>query len=555
MNSPGSTRCSRHVVSTPLDGWRHSLCNSDDAFWNGQRGRSRRGSAIVVALVAVAGLTGASAAQAHLERPTTLPSPARGSVPAYMTKGTSLVVCKRDSRRRISRGPARVRARNWALLKRCRYAHIRGAVRAATSGSRIFVLPGNYREEPSRAAPNPDPRCKGLLVPAADNPRLVPGYAYQRRCPNAQNLIAIVGDTNDDGICDRTCNLQIEGMGASPKEVVIEGDRVKANVIRADRADGFQLHNLTVQYANHNNVYVIETNGFRLERVISRWAREYAFLSFSSDHGLYGRVVGYGAGDAGIYTGSGPQGHCSRYGIEVRNSDAYGSMLGWSGASGDGIWIHDNRFHNNAVGLVSISVLGHPGAPQDCSKFERNRIYSNNLYLYSGARMTACAQPGAFRRDPRTICPQAQVPTGTGLVIGGGNDNLVRENLIYDNWRRGVMLFFVPAFFWGGTDMLPPQTSHQFVANRMGVRPDGSRDRNGVDFWWDGEGTRNCWSGNSGSGGTLPTSVPALVPACPGSSVFSFPDRDRYAEIEQCAPAPMNPFPPCPWTTRPTDPG
>jgi hypothetical protein len=444
-----------------------------------------------------------------------------------------------------------------SLLKRCQYHHIQRAVRAAANGFRIFVLPGRYREEPSRGAPYPDPRCRRALVRAQDHPRLVPGYAYQLRCPNAQNLIAIVGDTNGDGICDRRCNLQIQGMGASPNEVMIEGDRVKENVVRADRADGFLLHNVTVQYGSHNGVYVIETNGFRLDRVVSRWSREYAFLSFSSDNGLYDRVVGYGAGDAGIYTGSGPQGHCARYGIEVRNSEAYGNILGWSGASGDGIWVHDNRFHHNAAGLVSVSVTGHPGAPQDCSKFERNWIYSNNLYLYSGTRMAACAHADAFRRAPRTICPQARVPTGTGLVIAGGNNNLVRENLIYNNWRRGVMLFYVPAFFWGGTDLFPPQTSHgnQFRANRMGVRADRSRDRNGLDFWWDGEGTRNCWSDNSGPAGTTPSSVPSLLPTCPGSSVFSFADQDRYAEIVQCAPAPMNPPVPCPWTTRPTDPG
>ena len=56
----------------------------------------------------------------------------------------------------------------------------------------------------------------------------------------------------------------------------------------------------------------------------------------------------------------------------------------------------------------------------------------------------------------------------------------------------------------------------------MGVRPDGTRDPNGNDFWWDEEGRGNCWSGNAGPAGAAPSSnVLTGLPDCPGSSVFS----------------------------------
>jgi hypothetical protein len=80
---PGWTRCSGFVVSTLVDGPGRLLSDSHDVFWNGRRGRSLeswRRSPIVVALIAVAGLAAASAAHAHLERPTTFPNPARGGV-------------------------------------------------------------------------------------------------------------------------------------------------------------------------------------------------------------------------------------------------------------------------------------------------------------------------------------------------------------------------------------------------------------------------------------------------------------------------------------------
>ncbi|MFY9578263.1 MAG: hypothetical protein WAQ33_02970, partial [Gaiellaceae bacterium] len=406
-----------------------------------------------------------------------------------------------------------------------------------------------------------DPACAALLVPAAgtagDMAKLVPSYEYQRRCPNAQNLIAIVGDSNGDGVCDDKCNLQIEGTGQRPSDVLILGDRRKLNVIRADRADGIVLRNFTVQYSDFNNVYVIETNGFRLERIVSRWSREYGFLSFTSDHGLYNRVVAYGSGDSGVYTGSGPEGHCVRYGIEVRNVDSYGNSNGFSGTSGNGIWIHDSRFHNNGIGMsVDSAFAGHPGMPQDCSKWQRNRIYSNNADVFSAKRDRFCRRPFLLR-DPKVPCPVVIIPIGTGILIAGGNDNLVRDNWIYDNWRNGVQLFWVPSLARGEPDpakAFDTSNGNRFLGNHMGTRPDGKRDRNGVDFWWDEEGRSNCWSGNRGAGGGSVTSNPASLPSCPGSSEFHSANTSKFAEIVACFTwDPLtNPDPAgCSWTVRP----
>jgi len=232
------------------------------------------------------------------------------------------VVCKPDSRTRIAQLTGAARRRSLALLPQCRYQHVQAAVDAARPGTRILVLPGVYREEPSRAVAFRDPRCADLLVPAYAAPTvLVASYAYQQRCPNDENLVAILGKRD----------IQIEGTGDDPSDVLFDGDRDKLNVIRADRADGVVLRNFTVQYSDFNNVYVIETNGFRLDRIVSRWSREYGFLSFVSDHGLYTDLVAYGNGDAGVYPGAGPQGHCVRYGIEIRRVDSYRNTLGYSG--------------------------------------------------------------------------------------------------------------------------------------------------------------------------------------------------------------------------------
>jgi hypothetical protein len=520
-----------------------------------------------------------ASALGHAERDAYFPDHRLGKVPKYRTSGPALVVCKADSGKRIRAlggGGKRARAargRNLTLLRACEHRHIQAAVDAARNGTRILVLPGVYQEEPSRRVPKEPDTCAGDRY-GAEGSDARP-YEFHRDCPNAQNLIAIVGDDDDeDRRCDDKCNIQIEGTGLKPSDVRIVGggygDKpgAKLNVIRADRADGIVLRNFLVQYSDFNNVYVLETNGFRLDRIVSRWSREYGFLTFTSDNGLYHRVRAYGSGDSGIYPGSGPEGHCQRYGIEVRYSESYGNTIGWSGTAGNGVYTHHSRFHHNSAGITMDSFSGgHPGMPQDCSKWESNRIYSNNADLFNDKRDRYCENTAPERRDPRKVCPTFQVPVGTGVLTGGGNGNIFRNNWIYDNWRRGTMLFWVPGALRGEdpTGQSAPnedyETSHQnkYVGNRMGFRPDGRRDPNGVDFWWDEEGRGNCWSANKGPDGGVFTSdpQPRLLLACPKGSSFSIGNTEKQASLFTCAawdpienPDPVG----CDWFKRPREP-
>jgi hypothetical protein len=525
-------------------------------------------------------LGAAPAALAHPERHAFFPDGSVGAVPKYRTRGGQLlVVCKSDSAARIrrafaGRGPrnTRLRRARLALVNRCRYRHIQQAVNAARNGARIQILPGVYREEPSRANPEPDPRCAddydeigsalgtGLT---GNGPAKVASFEYQRKCPNAQNMIAIIGDGPDpDRVCDHKCNIQIEGMGKRRADVLISGQRTKLNVIRADRADGIFLKNFTVELSDFNNIYILETNGFRMEDITSRYSREYGFLSFTSDHGLYQRLEAFGSGDSGVYPGSGPEGHCKRYGIEIRNVDSHDNTIGYSGTAGNGVWAHDNRFHHNATGLTTDSFAsGHPGMPQDCAKWERNLIYSNNADYFNDERDAYCKNTPIAQRDPTIVCPTFQVPVGTGFGIFGGNGDIVRDNYIYDNWRDGMKLLYVPAAFRGEPDKgIDTSFDNLFANNHFGVRPDGTRDPNGNDVWWDEEGRGNCWEGNFGPGSAAPTSNVLLgLPTCsdPRTQVMNPGVPTKTASQATCSTwdPMMNSDPPgCDWFTRPPEP-
>jgi len=500
-----------------------------------------------IGAVAITALcAGATSALAHPERATQFPDASKGVVPKYRQGGPARVVCKPDSRARISRiykgrSSRALRRKRLRQLRECKFRHIQSAVNAAKNGDRILIMPGVYREGPSRAKPVDDPACASMFETPEDGDAPVATFEHQVKCPNARNLIAVVGDSleDPDSECDRKCNIQMEGMGREPSDVLIEGDRLKKDVIRVDRADGFFLRNVWVEQGAFNDVDVVETNGFRLRKLVTPYAQNYGVLSFVSDHGLYELIEAYKNGDSGIYPGSGPEGHCQRYGIEIRGVDSHDNVLGYSGTAGNGTWTHNSRFHHNNAGVSDDSfAAGHPGMPQDCSKWNANQVYSNNVNYFQDDNEAYCRNTPFERRRKEVVCPQFQVPVGSGFILYGVNGNLVQHNRIYDNWRSGVRLFWVPASIRGESEeskQFDTSNGNKFVANLMGIGPDGTAQPNGVDFFWDEQGLDNCWVGNQAAPGKQITSDPASLPTCPQGSVFQQSNPAKSAAEVPCA--------------------
>ena len=519
---------------------------------------------LLVALVLPASALG------HAERATFFPDHTLASVPKYRTTGPARVVCKPDSAKRIRRifAPGRKRDTRLRQLRSCKYRHIQQAVDAARSGDRILIMPGVYREEPSRRIPVKDPKCSGdeFWELSGDNHQedgRVPTFAHQAVCPNARNLIAIIGDSlsDPDRVCDRKCNLLMHGMGRKPADVTIENDRLKQDVIRADRADGFQLRNVLVEQSGYNDVDVVETNGFRLTHLVARWAKNYGILSFASDNGLYAHIEAYGNGDSGVYPGSGPEGHCKRYGIEIRHVDSHDNVIGQSGTAGNGTWIHHSKFHHNSAGISADSFApGHPGMPQDCSKWEDNEVYSNNFNPFQDDNEAYCNSTPFEKRRKEVVCPQFLAVVGTGFMLYGVNDNVLRRNQIYDNWRSGMRLFWVPSTLRGQNDpaqQTDTSNGNRTLTNSFGVGPDGAAP-NGNDVYWDEQGSGNCWNENSTAPGRQLRSDPVVLPDCDTLDSFvPVSNPAKTAADALCAtwhPRDNTDPPGCAWFTTPPKP-
>jgi hypothetical protein len=83
---------------------------------------------------------------------------------------------------------------------------------------------------------------------------------------------------------------------------------------------------------------------------------------------------------------------------------------------------------------------------------------------------------------------------------------------------------------------VPPSTSYnnEFYGNVMGQAPDGTKARNGLDFWWDSypSNTGNCWHDNTGVDGDRAslTSFPLQSPV-EGASVPGFLPEDCASSV------------------------
>ncbi|WP_432198420.1 right-handed parallel beta-helix repeat-containing protein [Streptomyces sp. bgisy027] len=470
-------------------------------------------TASVLAVLAAMLLTAVPGAWAHEEREVVFPD-GSGSVPEYRASDPDLLVCKVDRaafERRIARFSEELRRRNLRLYEQCTrkgFRHIQQAVDAVDGpGTTIAVLPGRYEEEPSQ--PEPTGACSRLDAPRSALGYQVLTFAQQRQCPHNQNLIAVLGKRD----------LQIEGTGAGPLDVVVDAGYRKLNAIRADSSDGIYLRNLTAQRTTFNSVYILATDGFAIDQVLTRWNDEYGFLTFASDHGLYRDCESYGNGDSGIYPGSASdindgRGYAvPRYAIEITGCRSHHNLLGYSGTAGDSVWAHDNEFDHNMAGASMDSVFpGHPGLPQNHARFERNLIHDNNEDYYPHVADGTCAKPPAERGyEQGVVCPQTSVPPGTGVLIAGGNWNLFEGNWVYGHERTAFFLNAVPAYIRGeNTPSRQSDTSHhnRFHGNHLGTAKDGSPHPNATDFWWDGQGRGNCWQDDTSG------SNPRTLPRC-----------------------------------------
>ncbi|MFJ7199249.1 MULTISPECIES: nitrous oxide reductase family maturation protein NosD [unclassified Streptomyces] len=264
---------------------------------------------------------------------------------------------------------------------------IQKAVDAARPGDTVVLLPGTYRESVLVTKPDLTLRGSGsktVLRPAA------PGTKVADACAKTGSGICVLGKSGGT-------------------------------------VDGVRIDSLTVSGFKKNGVWASWTDRMTVRRVT---AEHNGVWGIAQEHSTRGAFIGNTAranGDAGIFVANTVDkegGATDTRGTELQGNTLTDNRIGFTARRVRNLSVHDNRLTGNCTGVF---VVGDEGKPQaGAMTIESNEITGNNKFCSATERLSALQ--------------------GSGVVLTGAADTVVRANTIRDNsgaapMSGGVVLF------------------------------------------------------------------------------------------------------------------
>lgn len=346
--------------------------------------------------------------------------------------------------------------------------------------------------------------------------------------------------------------LTIKGTGKTPRKTILEGKNAQLpgglgianNGIEIDDAKNVTIENMWVRNFATNGVFWRDTNTDDNKNTCKNPVGKNVDVSFNRSYGLFtfgcvgGAFIGgegWGHGDSAYYVGATPFQDNPQTTV-INKVDSYENVLGYSGTNSKYMNIKNSNFYNNGVGLVPNTLDSEPFEPTGDSVIQNNNIFWNNFNYFLDASPVQTVSNGLGELNcPGPDCVTLQYPTGLGVALFGANGWTVKNNEIFGNFKWGVAMFSDP--FNTGDDAI--SENNQVLNNEMGRN---GTDTNNIDFWVDGSGLANCFSGNDSStkapdpGGQVSTadlypSCPAPAGPTPGANGTSFGDLDLVTEL------------------------
>jgi hypothetical protein len=201
-------------------------------------------------------------------------------------------------------------------------------------------------------------------------------------------------------------------------------------------------------------------------------------------NGIFDHSYGSGAPDAGFYIGQ-----CDPCNAMITDSEAAYNGIGYSGTNtGRNLVVMKSVWHHNRIGIVPNSGDGEENPPEHGTTVVGNLVYDNNN---ATSPAIDAARLGEFN----------------GILIGGGNDNVVIRNRVHDHRLAGIVV-------------VPNPDTTVWISNRNRVE-DNTVTKSGLGDLASVGGDGNCVVGN-----TFRTSRPSeleRVLPCAGTGI---PARD-----------------------------
>lgn len=344
----------------------------------------------------------------------------------------------------------------------------------------LLMLTGCVKENPAH--------IRGITVSAGESIQA----AVDKALPG-QTIFIRPGVYLESILVDKA-NITIVGLsGGHDERVIIKnpGDEDNGITVR-DHGDGFVLKNVTVQDFEENGVFLVRVDGFELIKITTINNGEYGLFPVRCINGLIEDCSATGHTDTGIYVGQSEE-------IIVRKSVAIGNVNGFEIENCSGIVVAQNDAYNNTAGILVILLPGLTNKISSDIVVTENNIHNNNLPNF--------APPGEGF--------ESVVPTGSGVLIVGVDNVLLKNNKISNNDFVGVAI--VSALVLGSLAGLPPEAFADIEPNADGanimnnkVTGNGSNPPSGLPL----PGVDLLWDGNGNNNNQYETSFPQPLPVC-----------------------------------------
>lgn len=354
-------------------------------------------------------------------------------------------------------------------------------------------------------------------------------------------------------------DLTIEGTKKNRKKTILEGKNAKGelgaaqNGIEAVDVDGLVMKNMWARNYQSNGFFVHadvksgqRCDGYTMDNLLASDNRSYGLFAKGCLGGKMINSAGYHQGDSAFYVGETPcdSKNWTNHGVVpkpkpcqrkpkwtlLKNDRSYENVLGYSGTNSKYVKIVESAFYNNGAGIVPNTLDSEGFEPNGWNIFERNDVFWNNYNYFLSQAKFHTVSGGLGELAGATV----NYPTGVGIVLYGGANNVVRDNNVFGNYKWGVASFSGPGeLFVANVGDDAKNINNQIVENTMGR--EGADPNGEYDFWNDNTGGGNCWGGNSPAAtfapGTGAVPLSRIYPACPQPEVLN----DQVRSVETAA--------------------